>query len=811
MRKGRHISIQAKMLMAAFVYMCFIVTSLYIFLPQLLRSQQVKEFEDGLAFHTEAIAEKIGGAFSGSRPELSSTIEEFVKNSPELTSVDVVNWTGARIASWPDDFSLSYDREKDGMVTVGGKFAVYGKPILSDNVVVAYVYVSQSMSTLDRAVDTLRAEIIIISLLVLIVSLLIAFHLSSLITQPLEELSRATKRLAGGDYTARADISTRDEVGLLAHHFNRMASLIESGKEELEEAIFLAESATKAKSQFLATMSHEIRSPLNGIIGMSRILLKTDMTEEQKEYAETVAGSGDVLLSVINEVLDFSKIESGQMDLENRPFDLRKSIRAALSTQKFAATEKHLLLTSSIDPDIPPEILADETRLRQIVINLISNAIKFTSTGSVSLSVTMKSPGREEADIIIAVSDTGVGIDADGMEKLFKSFSQADESITRRFGGTGLGLAISKRIAEMMGGTMWAESVPGEGSTFYARVQIGLIEEECGGCESMETESDQDAPVLYEHATDIGAESETDGTDYQVADAGECPPERRILLVEDNAINQRVAKLMLESIGYSVDTADCGRTAIQAARHVPYGVILMDLRMPDMSGLDATTEIRTEWKWDSPLRVIAVTADVTLEKKHACEAIGMIGFIPKPITEEALEAVIANALATDGSIQESGNVDTESDLHQEPEHIEPDSEPRKAYESNEILPKKTSGPFATDRDPVAIVRRFLGEDDPEMITDVLKEFVADAEAMVSEVRNGVDEGDFVVAGRAAHSLKSTAAMLGFDTLSLDCRAIERICDHSPEEDLSDHIDHLNVHLRAMKRHVRRSLGGEAEA
>jgi signal transduction histidine kinase/DNA-binding NarL/FixJ family response regulator len=775
MGRKRHISIQAKMLIAAFIYMCFVVTSLYLFLPPLLRSQQFKDFQDNLELYTESLASKLGESYTGTPSQILETVSEFMETVPELESADIVDWTGTRIASYPGDFPVFYERSKDGLVIQGDTLAVYGKPIISDNVVVAFTFVSQKTTALRQAVDTLRAEIIIVSVLVLIVSLLIAFHLSSKITQPIEELSRATKRLAAGDYAARADISTRDEVGLLAHHFNRMAGLIESGKEDLEKAIFVAESATKAKSEFLATMSHEIRSPLNGIIGMSRVLLKTPLTEDQKEYASTVASSGNVLLSVINDVLDFSKIESGQMELEIRPFDLRQCVDEAIQTQKYAASNKKLELRVTLDPRIPESVSGDETRIRQVVINLVSNAIKFTSEGGVSVDVRVENRDQRTSRFLISVADTGVGIDREGMGNLFKSFSQADESIHRQYGGTGLGLAISRQISEMMGGTLWAESEPGVGSTFFARIELGV-------------------PDGYSSDVEAVSHPVEKSTEDEIVDvtAPEIKSVRTVLLVEDNPVNQRVGVLLLTGLGYDVDAASCGQEAIEAAQKREYDAILMDLRMPDMSGIDATREIRRNWKWSKPLQVIPVTADVTIEKKRMCEDEGMFGFVSKPVTEEILESVLQAAW---GERKSSPGVFVESVESGESEECSSTRSPK----------------FATDRDPVAIVRRFLGENDPEMISEVLKEFIKDASAMVKEIRDGVAGTDFVTAGRAAHSLKSTAAMLGFDTLSFDCLEIERICDNDPSEDLTERLDHLDRHLKEMKFSVRSALNGASEA
>jgi len=317
------------------------------------------------------------------------------------------------------------------------------------------------------------------------------------------------------------------------------------------------------------------------------------------------------LLTIINDILDFSKIEADKMELENQPFDLHECVEGTLDLLMTEATEKGLRLTSRIDEQVPAVIIGDMTRLRQILINLIGNAIKFTQKGEVVVSAN----ARKDDQLHFSVRDTGIGIPPDRMDRLFQSFSQVDASITRRYGGTGLGLAISKRLCELMGGTMWVESEVGVGSTFHFTIQA----ETAPGV----------APVYPQKAPQAAAQPQFDSK------MGERLP-LHILLAEDNAVNQKLALHLLERMGYRADVAANGLEVLEALQRQPYDVILMDVQMPEMDGLEATRYIRRELEMDAPLRIIAMTAGATKEDREECLAAGMDDYISKPIRVEEL-------------------------------------------------------------------------------------------------------------------------------------------------------------------------------
>ncbi len=387
-------------------------------------------------------------------------------------------------------------------------------------------------------------------------------------------------------------------------------------EDRLIDAKEAAEAAVRSKSDFLANMSHEIRTPLNAVLGLTGLLLNSDLTAQERDYVETVRSSGNTLLSVINEILDFSKIEGGKMELEKQPFHLRECIAVAVDLVKVAADQKGLAIKYELDESIPACFKGDVTRLRQVLVNLLGNAVKFTHDGTIAISVIGKpieTTERKQYELHFSISDTGIGIPEEKLDRLFQSFSQVDSTTTRKYGGTGLGLAISKRLVELMTGEIWVVSKPGLGTTFHFT-------------------------ILAEEAEEVSIPIDPGVMEPRVASGSKSVRPLRILLAEDNAINQMVAIQMLKKLGYRADVAGNGLEVLQAIERQPYDVVLMDVQMPEMDGLVAAQEIRK--LWPKGPRIIAITAYALKGDRERCLAAGMDDYISKPIVIEELRRVL---------------------------------------------------------------------------------------------------------------------------------------------------------------------------
>ncbi len=532
---------------------------------------------------------------------------------------------------------------------------------------------------------------------------------------------------------------------------------------EFEKAYEAAEAGNKAKSEFLATIGHEIRTPLNGILGMAELLAQKQLPEEETGYVRTITSSGNTLLEMINEILDFAKIEYGSLETEQIVFRLDELVQEAAAVVEGKALEQNDELKLNIDPTLEKAFIkSDPTRLKRILLNLLSNAVKFTENGSIHVDVVAGKVVAETLELKISVKDSGIGIAEEAQKQLFTAFHQVDSSISRRFGGTGLGLAICKQIVEAMGGSIDVFSIPGEGATFSFTLPVQLAHAPAANLTGLDSGSTPTALI----------------------------PRLRVLLVEDNVINQRVATKLLERLGQEVIVASDGREAIKHVQDATFDLVLMDVQMPDLDGIAATRLIRNIGAPFDKLPIVAMTANASDRHRQDCLDAGMNAFESKPVTFQRLATILREYGPSDNSAEGI------TDLPTSPGSPEP-TEQRHAAQSDAATPNANVVRLAGEEKGDARraeLREELGE---EVFHSLVNAFFENADTLVVQVTEAASSGDGESYDRLLHTLKGAADNLGFTTLSKTADALRTSIETSNQVTL------LTVELEKAKNRYRK--------
>ncbi|WP_438861664.1 ATP-binding protein [Flavobacterium maritimum] len=509
-----------------------------------------------------------------------------------------------------------------------------------------------------------------------------------------------------------------------ARIFAELATEIaEEAKINAENATIIAENAVKAKQQFLSNMSHEIRTPMNAIIGFTKVVLKTDLTAKQKEYLNAIKMSGDALIVLINDILDLAKVDAGKMTFEKTPFKMKSSITAMLHLFETKIQEKNLRLVTEYDSNIPEVLVGDPVRLHQIILNLVSNAVKFTTKGKITVSVDLLHEEEDKVIIQFSVTDTGIGISKEKIGKIFENFQQASSGTSRLYGGTGLGLAIVKQLVESQGGSIRVKSIVDEGSIFSFTLSFQKTNSEA----ELENE-------IVELDTEI--------------------KNIKVLVVEDIPLNQLLMKTLLDEFGFARDIAENGKIAIEKLKTNDYDIILMDLQMPEMNGFEATEYIRETM--NSKIPIIALTADVTTVDLAKCKAVGMNDYIAKPVDERLLYSKIIGIL-------------------KKPKLEKTSTSLAKNQECKNITEKKIK----------CIDLVYLNQktkSNPKLMMEMISLYLSQTPPLINTIKQSLEDKNWQLLGAAAHKMIPSFSIMGiganFENLAKKIQEFAVVQEHT---------------------------------
>ncbi len=564
-----------------------------------------------------------------------------------------------------------------------------------------------------------------------------------------------------------------------------------------------AEAAAQTKSEFLANMSHEIRTPMNGIFGMAELLQSTDLDDKQSNFVARIVGSSSALLRIIDDILDFSKVDAGKLEIVETPFDFAQLTESVVALFTVEATNSNVELRYEFQDDLPSRYVGDPDRLRQVLNNLVGNAIKFTTEGEILISITCADETDTSATVRIAVSDTGIGIGEDQLGKIFESFTQVDGSTSRSYGGTGLGLAISKHLIELMGGTIEVESTPGIGSTFSftcpLKKQLDTAQETMVAA-NQSTRPDERSPPLSH--VDAKESRQKSGTKLD----GEFDnPQARVLIVEDNPVNQELITHLLEYIGCDFAMVDNGEAAIAAvfdhARGVsgpPFDLVLMDCQLPGMDGYVATQKIREYEQQHGHGRVpiVAVTANALSEDKEKCQMAGMDDYLAKPYTQTQIREILARWIPQ-----------ARAETTVLPRDLDPGK--KRSPMSPAISKRQSERPvMSLDEKALDQIRALQQSGQPDLLTKIVKIYLQDAEELITAITDAIRENDAQRLRNSAHTLKSSSANIGAISVSQIAKRLEDYGRNDDLEQAGAKIDALRNVFKTASSALRQEIASE---